>query len=106
MGKYTKLTTTSQIPAGKIKEFKIGEKVIALAHTLVGGENKYFAFDGLCTHASCPLAGGYLDGYKLTCYCHGAQFDIATGKVLAPPAPMPLKVYKLKIEKEEIFIEV
>lgn len=77
-------------------------KTIAIANS----DGEYFAFDGICTHAQCALAGGFLDGYTLTCYCHGAQFDIATGKVLAPPAPSPVNIYKVKVEGNDILVEL
>lgn len=102
MKKFIKLAHKSDIINGKMKEFKVNDKIFTVANT--GGE--YLAFDGLCTHAECPLAGGFLDGYILTCYCHGAQFDIKNGEVLALPATVALKTYKVKIEGEEIFVEI
>lgn len=101
MPQYYKVTTVEEIPNGKMKEFTVEGKTIVIAHS----DGDYFAFDGICTHAHCPLAGGYLDGYTLTCYCHGAMFDVSTGEVLAPPATMPLGTYPVKIEGNEIFIE-
>lgn len=85
-----------------MREFIIEGKPIVVAN--VDGE--YLVFNGLCTHAQCALAGGFLDGYTLTCYCHGAQFDVKSGEVLAPPATQPLKTYKAKIEGEDIFVEI
>ena len=97
-----KITTKSEIPNGKMKEFKVKDKTIVIANL----EGKYFAFDGLCTHMHCSLAGGFLEETKITCYCHGAQFDIKTGKVLAGPAKLPLKTYKVKVAKEDLQIEI
>ena len=53
----------------------------------------YYAFDDACTHEQCSLAEeGELAGTTLTCTCHGSEFDVRTGKVLAPPATVPVKV--------------
>ena len=92
---------TSAIPDGQMKEFRIAGRVITVAN--VGGE--YMAFDGICTHEHCSLAGGFLDGFTLTCYCHGAQFDIRKGDVLAPPAKEPLSVYPVSVDGDNIQVK-
>lgn len=102
MSDLIRIGKISEIPPDKIKEFLVNGKPIAVANT----EGKYMAFDGSCTHAQCSLAGGYLDGHTLTCYCHGGQFDIKTGEVLAQPPTIPLKVYKTKVEGENLLIEL
>ncbi len=73
MAEFIKVAQKSNIPSGKMKEYKVNGKVVAVAN--VDGE--YLAFDGVCTHAQCSLAGGYLDGYTLTCYCHGGLGPLA-----------------------------
>src|SRR3989338_8335470 len=102
MSEFQKIASLSDIPNGKMKEFRISGKIITIANT----DGEYLAFDGVCTHAQCSIAGGFLDGYTLTCYCHGGMFDIKTGEVLGPPPPAPLTVYNLKIEGDDIFIEL
>ena len=42
----------------------------------------------------------------VTCGCHGAQFDVTTGAVLAPPALEPLKVYPLRMDGDDLLVEV
>src|SRR3989344_3168751 len=102
MGKLTKIAGKKDIGDGKVKEFTIEGKHIAVANN----EGNFFAFDASCTHAQCSLAGGFLDGYTLTCYCHGAQFDVSNGDVLAAPATQSLNTYPVKIEGEDILVEI
>lgn len=102
MPAFQKIASKSEIANGKMKEFRIAGKVITIANT----DGEYLAFDGVCTHAQCSLAGGFLDGFTLTCYCHGGMFDIKSGEVLGPPATSPINVYNLKIEGDDIFIEI
>ena len=102
MEKYIKIAQKKDIADGKMKEYQVEGKTLVLAN--IDGE--YLAFDSVCTHAQCALAGGYLSDYTLTCYCHGAQFDISTGEVLAPPATNPLRTYKVKTEGEDILVHV
>lgn len=102
MAEFIKIAEKTEIENGKMKAFSANGRQITVAN--VDGE--YLAFDDTCTHAQCSLAGGILDGYTLTCYCHGAQFDAKSGNVLAPPATSPIGTYKVKLEGEDILIEI
>ena len=87
-------TKTSEIPVGGVTAIDVRGKRIAV--TNVGGT--YYAFDDECTHEQCSLAEyGELADTTLTCTCHGSEFDVRTGKVLAPPATLPMKVYPVKV---------
>ena len=73
----------SETPVGGVAAFDVRGTRVAVAN--VGGT--YYAFDDACTHEQCLLAEeGELTGTTLTCTCHGSQFDVRTGTVLAPPA--------------------
>lgn len=102
MAEFIKVANKSEIETGKMKAFNIKGKQITIANT----DGEFLAFDDTCSHAQCSLAGGYLSGYTLTCYCHGGQFDVKTGKVLAPPPASPISTYNLKLAGEDILIEI
>jgi 3-phenylpropionate/trans-cinnamate dioxygenase ferredoxin component len=96
---------------GKAADIKPGELVavdIAGVRIAIGNaDGQLFAVDGLCTHEHCSLAEeGTLSGTVVTCGCHGAQFDVTTGRVLAPPAVEPLKVYRLRVDDGDVVVEV
>ena len=94
---------TSEIPAGGIKAIDAGGTKIAVANV----DGTYYAFDDACTHAECSLTEmGELAGTTVTCTCHGSEFDVRTGKVLAPPATVPVKVYPTRVEGDALQIEV
>jgi nitrite reductase/ring-hydroxylating ferredoxin subunit len=94
---------TSGIPVGAIVAADGRGTRIAIAN--VGGT--YYAFDDACTHEQCSLAEmGELTGTTVTCTCHGSEFDVRTGKVLAPPATVPVRVYPTRVEGDALQIEV
>ena len=94
---------TSKISAGAIVAVDVRGMRIAVAN--VGG--RYYAFDDACTHEQCSLTEmGELAGTTLTCTCHGSEFDVRTGKVLAPPATVPVKVYATRVEGDTLHIEI
>jgi 3-phenylpropionate/trans-cinnamate dioxygenase ferredoxin component len=94
---------TNEIPAGRVTAFDVRGTRIAVAN--VGGT--YYAFDDACTHEQCSLAEeGELAGTTVTCTCHGSEFDVRTGNVLAPPATLPVKAYRTRTEGDTLQIEV
>jgi 3-phenylpropionate/trans-cinnamate dioxygenase ferredoxin subunit len=75
---------------------------IAIAN--VGGS--FYAVDDTCTHQGCSLATGYLDGTTVTCLCHSSEFDVTTGAVLSGPAEDPLASYPVRIEGDDLQVEI
>lgn len=101
MTNFTKVATTTDIPAGSLKTVHILGKMIAIANV----DGQYFAVDDLCTHKECSLGStGFLDGNVITCGCHGAKFDASNGKVQSLPATQDLKTYAVKIEGNDIYV--
>jgi 3-phenylpropionate/trans-cinnamate dioxygenase ferredoxin subunit len=94
---------TSDVKPGELGGFEAGGRRIAVANA--GG--RFFAIDDSCTHEQCSLAEeGTLEGTVVTCGCHGAQFDVTTGAVLAPPAPGPVRVYPLRVDHDALVVEI
>jgi nitrite reductase/ring-hydroxylating ferredoxin subunit len=93
----------SDIPVGGLKAVDVDGTRIAIANV----EGTYYAFDEACTHEQCSLVeNGELAGTTVTCVCHGSEFEVRTGSVLAPPARLPLKVYPIRVEGDVLRIEV
>ena len=97
-----KVARTVDIKPGELARFEVEGHPIAVANA----NGRFFAIDDTCTHEQCSLAEGTLDGTVLTCVCHGAQFDVTTGAVLAPPAFEPVKSYPLREDEGDLVVEV
>jgi 3-phenylpropionate/trans-cinnamate dioxygenase ferredoxin component len=91
----------NDVQPGKLAAFQIAGNRVAVAN--VGGT--FYAFDDICTHRQCSLAGGTLNGKTVTCPCHGSQFEVTTGGVLHPPAVQPVKVYRVRVEGDTLTVE-
>lgn len=102
MGEFVTVGRAPEVPEGEMQVFEVSGRRIAVAN--VGGA--FYAFGDVCTHAQCSLAEGDLEGIVVTCPCHGSQFDVRTGAVVGPPAEDPVGSYPLRVEGEELQIEV
>jgi nitrite reductase/ring-hydroxylating ferredoxin subunit len=100
---FVTIIKTNEIPTGGVVAVDVRGTRIAVAN--VGGT--YYAFDDACTHEQCSLTEeGELAGTTLTCTCHGSEFDVRTGSVLAPPATRPVKSYRTRLEGDAVQIEM
>jgi 3-phenylpropionate/trans-cinnamate dioxygenase ferredoxin component len=66
----------------------------------------YYATDGLCTHESVHLAGGYVEGKIIECPKHNGRFDFTTGKAVGVPVCINLKTYPVKVEGDRVLLEL
>ena len=93
----------ADIKPGELALFEVAGRRIAVANA----DGRFFAIDDNCTHEQCSLAEeGTLEGTVVTCGCHGAQFDVTTGAVLAPPAPEPVTSYRLHVDHDDLVLEI
>lgn len=102
MGKLTKVAEVKDVPEGKAVCFNAEGQNIAVFN--VGGT--YYAIDDTCPHSGGPLSQGMVEGTKVTCPWHGADFDLQTGEVLCPPAFEGVRSYKVVVEGNEINVEI
>jgi 3-phenylpropionate/trans-cinnamate dioxygenase ferredoxin subunit len=65
-----------------------------------------YAIEDVCTHDGSPLDQGELEECRIVCPRHGAEFDVRTGQVLKLPAVMPLPTYTVRIEGDDVFVDV
>ena len=102
MAVFLKVAEIQSVLRGQGKKFNVGGKHIALFNI----EGTYYAIDDTCTHKGGPLSEGKIEGSNVTCPWHGSIFDVRTGEVVRPPAPVGVFRYNVRVVGDDIEIEI
>ncbi len=106
----------TDIPLGQMKQFKVAGGSVVIYHL----EDGFYATQTNCTHTFGPLRMGKLiDGCKIQCPIHRAQFYIRSGEVVRwanfPPgiqllnvlrSEKALRTYDVTVEGGRLFVDV
>lgn len=92
----------AELAPGTMRACVVGGREIVVCHTREG----VFALDNICTHAHARLCEGRLRATRLVCPLHGGSFDIRDGRVLGPPAEVPLPTHTVRIVADTIEVSL
>ena len=103
MTDFVKAASVDKIPKGKKMKIEVKGKEILLSNV----DGKIYAIDNICSHEQCGLDEGDLDGFTITCHCHGAKYDVRTGEGhKETPWGTGQDAYEVKVEGKDIFVKV
>lgn len=91
---YKIIAKLDQLTEGKIHSFSTRNFDIAL----VNRNGNIYAFEDICSHDGGHISEGELDGEKVICPRHFAEFDILSGKALCMPATQSIEVFPVRIK--------
>lgn len=99
---FVPLMTLAEIRPGSMQARVLEGREIVICHTREG----VFALDNICTHAHARMCEGRLRAMRLMCPLHGASFDVRDGRVLGPPATVPLATHQVRVVNGTIEISL
>jgi nitrite reductase/ring-hydroxylating ferredoxin subunit len=102
LGQWIKACILDQVKKGQLFGFFHDDKKILLANQ----NGKIHATDLICTHAEADLSTGFLSEEGVRCPLHLSVFNLENGTPQNLPAEIPLKIYNVKIEQNEIYVEI
>ncbi|MGE3540427.1 MAG: non-heme iron oxygenase ferredoxin subunit [Candidatus Tectimicrobiota bacterium] len=102
MAEWVKVAALGEVTKGQKKQIDLD----GLALLLFNVDGEFYAIEDVCTHDGAPLGNGRFNGKQISCPRHGARFDVCTGKALTMPAVEPVDTYPVKVEGNDILIEV
>ena len=99
---FIKLASISDVKPNIMMGLEINDKKILLVNV----NGSYYAIGNVCTHRGCQLSKGKLQGETVVCPCHGSTFDLKTGNFVKGPTVKPEPTYELKVENNDIMINL
>ncbi|MGH9264550.1 MAG: non-heme iron oxygenase ferredoxin subunit [Acidimicrobiales bacterium] len=99
-----RLCKVGDVPPGTARRFDVGNARVCLVR--VGDD--FYAIGDRCSHADYSLAEGEIwpDEYEIECPKHGSTFSLRTGEPQSLPATKPVPVYTVRVEGEDVFVDV
>lgn len=101
---WIKVCNNNWLGNGNLMEFDYDDKKILISKV----QEKIYATDRICTHQYADLSTGFLNEEErtITCPLHLSVFKLDTGIPQNPPAEIPLKIYNVKIEDNDVYIYI
>jgi 3-phenylpropionate/trans-cinnamate dioxygenase ferredoxin subunit len=99
---FETIISLAEIPQGSMRPYTVAGREIVICHTREG----VFALDNICTHAHARMCEGRLRATRIVCPLHGASFDIRDGKVLGPPAVIPLPTFAVRVVDGKVEVAI
>jgi len=99
-----RLCSVHDVPDGQAARFELGRNAVAVVRL---GDD-WYAIGDRCSHQNVSLSEGDVlpDSLELECWKHGSCFSLVDGQPHALPATKPVPTYTLKIEGDDVFVEV
>ena len=100
-----RLCGVDEVPVGEARRFELDARPYAVANL---GEEGFRVLDAICSHAHYFLDEGELDVEDETIECpkHGSTFDLNTGRPTTLPATQPVEAFAVKVEGDDLMIEM
>ena len=99
-GGFVRACALSDIPDGGALSVVIAGDEIAIVRT----KGEVYAIRDWCSHAAVPLSEGEVYNHTIECWLHGSCFDLRTGKPTGMPATVPVPVYQVRVEGDDVYV--
>jgi 3-phenylpropionate/trans-cinnamate dioxygenase ferredoxin subunit len=104
MGEVARVCGRHEIDSGTARRFEIGSHRIAVVRI----EDDFYAIGDRCSHEDYSLSEGEVltEECEIECWKHGSTFDLRTGEPQTLPATQAVPVYVVRIEGDDVMVEL
>ncbi len=99
-----RLCKVDDVAPGTARRFDVGGFRICLVRL----DDDFYAIGDRCSHADFSLSEGEIwpDEKEIECWKHGSTFSLITGQPQTLPATMPVPVYTVRVEGDDLFVDL
>jgi 3-phenylpropionate/trans-cinnamate dioxygenase ferredoxin component len=98
-----RVASVGEVAEDAMKHVEVEGTPICLAHA---DDGNWYAINDICSHEEFELCEGELWGTSVECPQHGSRFDLRTGRPNMLPAVEPVPVYPVKVENDEVYVDL
>jgi 3-phenylpropionate/trans-cinnamate dioxygenase ferredoxin component len=104
MAERTVVCRRDDMKSGDVRRVDVGGHRIALVRI----EDDFYALGDRCSHEDYSLSEGevWVDERELECPRHGSTFDLRTGEPCSLPATVPVPVYEVEVDGDDVAVVV
>ena len=104
MASGTWLCKRDEMAPGTARRFQVGDRQVALVRI----EDDFYALGDTCSHEDYSLSEGEVvaEERQIECWKHGSAFDLLTGQPCSLPATIPVPVYVITVDGDDVLVEV
>jgi 3-phenylpropionate/trans-cinnamate dioxygenase ferredoxin subunit len=99
---YLRACAVADVAVGGALHVDVDGRPVAVVHS----DGEFYALRDVCSHAEVALSEGEIEGQTIECWLHGSRFDLVTGRPTGLPATKPVPVYPVKIDGDDILVDV
>lgn len=99
-----RLCSIHDVPDGEARRFQLGKVAVAVVRI----DDSWYAIGDRCTHQDISLSEGEVhpESLELECWKHGSCFSLTTGEPSSLPATKPTPVFTVKVDGEDVYLEI
>lgn len=95
-----RLTSVQEIPEGGGREFRIGQRYIAVFRY----QGTFYALEDACPHAGAPLNNGMLKDGTVMCMWHAWRFNLKDGVCQNIRKAPPVPTFPVTIQGDDLYV--
>jgi nitrite reductase/ring-hydroxylating ferredoxin subunit len=100
--RWVVIAKVGDVAPSDVRRCEVKDRCIALFNL----QGQLYATDDICSHAHAHLSDGYVDGDTVECPLHQGLFHIPTGRAMTPPVTENLATYPVRIEGEDVLVDL
>jgi 3-phenylpropionate/trans-cinnamate dioxygenase ferredoxin component len=104
MGEVVRLCGREELEPGSARKFEVNGYKVALVRI----DDDFYAIGDVCSHEDYSLSEGEVlsEECEIECWKHGSTFDLRTGEPCSLPATRPVPVYDVRVEGDDVLMEL